>query len=78
STFTGQYSADLYDMDGNWVQEIGVLNENNGLPAGYTYQAPGLTFGPAAITAAPGTYLLAIEHNPSNSGWQLTGSSYHA
>lgn len=78
STFTGQYSADLYDMDGNWVQEIGVLNENNGLPAGYTYQSPGLTFGPAAITAAPGTYLLAIEHNPSNSGWQLTGSSYHA
>lgn len=77
-TFTGQYSADLFDMDGNWVQEIGVLNENNGLPAGYTYQAPGLTFGPAAITAPPGTYLLAVEHNPGGSGWQLTGSSYHA
>ncbi len=75
-TFTGQYSVDLFNLDGSWAQEIGVLNENNGLPSGYTYTSP-LTFGPAAVTVPPGTYLLAVEHNPSNNGWQLTGSSYH-
>jgi len=75
-TFLGQYGVALYNLDGSWVQDIGTVTESNGLPNGYTYLAPYLTFGPVAVTATPGTYLLAIEHNPNNTGWQLTGSSY--
>jgi hypothetical protein len=51
------------------------MNESNGLPSGYTYQSPFLTFNTASITVNPGTYLLAVQHNPNNTGWQLTGSS---
>lgn len=76
NTFFGQYGAGLYNLDGTWAQDIGLLNENNGLPSGYTYNPPYLTFGPVPVTVAPGTYLLAVQHNPGN-GWQLTGSSYH-
>jgi hypothetical protein len=77
STFYGQYGAGLYNLDGTWAQDVGVINETNGLPSGYTYNSP-FTLGPATVTVEPGTYLLAIQHNPSNSGWQLTGSSYYA
>lgn len=75
-TFFGQYGVGLFNLDGSWAQDIGVLNENNGLPYGYSYLAPYLTFGPVAVTVPPGTYLLAAQHNVENTGWQLTGSSY--
>jgi len=75
STFIGQYSVGLYNLDGTFAQYIGTKNENNGLPSGYTYQSPFLTFTSSSITVEPGTYLLATLHNPNNSGWQLTGSS---
>ncbi|HMN06104.1 MAG TPA: C10 family peptidase [Flavobacteriales bacterium] len=76
NTFIGQYGVGLYNLDGTWAQDIGVLTESQGLPSGYTYLSPYLTFGPATVTVPPGTYLLAVQHNPNNSGWQLTGSSY--
>lgn len=76
--FVGQYGMGLYNLDGTWAQDIGVLNETQGLPGGYTYLAPYLTFGPVPITVPPGTYLLAAQHNPNNTGWQLTGSSYYS
>lgn len=74
--FVGQYGVALYNLDGSWAQDVGLMNENNGLPPGYSYLAPYLTFGPVAVTVPPGTYLLAAQHNPNNTGWQLTGSSY--
>jgi hypothetical protein len=77
NTFIGQYDVSLYYLDGTFAQTIGTINENNGLPAGYTYKSPFLTFSTSSITANPGTYLLAVQHNPNNSGWQLTGSSYY-
>lgn len=76
ATFLGQYGVGLYNLDGTWAQDVGVLTENQGLPGGYTYLSPYLTFGPATVTVPPGTYLLAMQHNPNNTGWQLTGSSY--
>lgn len=76
-TFIGQYGVGLYNLDGTLAQSIGTMNENNGLPSGYTYQSPYLTFNSSSITVAPGTYLLAVQHNPNNTGWQLTGSSYY-
>lgn len=73
--FVGKYAVDLYNLDGSWAQAIGEYSETAGLEAGYTYSS-NLSFGPASITVAPGTYLLAMEHNPNDAGWQLTGSSY--
>jgi hypothetical protein len=65
----------LYNLDGTYVQTIGTINENNGLPPNYTYVSPFLTFS-NTITATPGTYLLAVQHKPSSSSnWQLTGST---
>ncbi|GAB3848491.1 hypothetical protein GCM10028822_11460 [Hymenobacter terrigena] len=74
-TFTGQYQVNLYNLDGSFVQTINTYNETTGLPAGYTYQAPYLTFSTTGITAAPGTYLLAVLHKPTAATtWQLTGT----
>lgn len=77
TTFIGKYGLGLYNLDGTLAQTIGIVNENTGLPAGYTYQSPYLTFSTTAVTADPGTYLLAVQYNPNNTGWQLTGSSLH-
>jgi len=75
NTFIGQYLVGLYNLDGSFAQTIGTIDENNGLQSGYTYKSPYLTFSTSSITVNPGTYLLAAQHNPNNSGWQLTGSS---
>ncbi|WP_201978393.1 thiol protease/hemagglutinin PrtT [Hymenobacter rubidus] len=75
STFTGQYMVGLYNLDGTFVQTINTYNETTGLPANYTYLAPYLTLSTTAVTAAPGTYLLAVLHKPTGSStWQLTGT----
>ncbi|HQV73979.1 MAG: thiol protease/hemagglutinin PrtT [Flavobacteriales bacterium] len=76
NNFVGQYGVALYNLDGSFAQEVGTLNETNGLPPGYSYLSPFLTFGPVPVTVPPGTYLVATQHNPSNTGWYLTGSSY--
>lgn len=77
NTFIGQYGVGLYNLDGTLAQTIGTINENNGLPSGYTYNSPYLTFSTTSVTVNPGTYLLAVQHKPNNSSWQLTGSSYY-
>ncbi len=77
STFYGTYSVDLYDLNGNWVEEIDQINEPNGLPGGYLYLDPFLTFSTTSIDADPGTYLLALTHQWSGGDWELTGSSYY-
>ncbi|MEC4050228.1 thiol protease/hemagglutinin PrtT [Flavobacterium sp. SUN046] len=77
TTFIGQYQMNLYNLDGSFVQTIYTYNENNGLPGGYTYNSPYLTFTSSAITASPGSYLLAVIHKSNtDSTWQLTGSNY--
>jgi hypothetical protein len=74
TTFIGNYAAALYDLDsGNVVQVIGSIAETNGLQAGYTYNSPYLTFNSSAITAAPGTYILAIMEQSSGGNWYLCG-----
>jgi hypothetical protein len=76
TTFTGQYMVNLYNLDGTFAQTIDSLNETNGLAAGYTYLTPFLSFNTQAITAAPGTYLLAVLHTPAGGTTQLSGSYY--
>jgi|LakMenE01Jun11ns_1017448.scaffolds.fasta_scaffold9934919_2 hypothetical protein len=78
TTYTGQYRVNLYNLDGTFVETISTLSENNGLPSTYVYKSPYLTFSTNAITAAPGTYLLAALHKPTGSSqFQLIGSSYY-
>ncbi len=75
TTFYGLFDVVLYNLDGTFAQTIGSYNESTGLPPNNTYLAPFLTFN-NAITASPGTYLLAVSHKPNNSpNWQLTGST---
>ncbi len=68
--FTGEYDIDLYNLDGTWVQSIGYYIETDGLPSNF-YRSLSLS---GVITAAPGTYLLAITHLPSNGALELTGA----
>lgn len=76
SNFYGDYAVNLYTLDGDFVQSLGTLTESNGLPPGYTYLSPYLTFS-GSVSASPGTYLLATVHRYSGSStWELTGSSY--
>jgi hypothetical protein len=73
--FYGDYSVDLYDLNGDWVENIGSLSETSGLQSGYVYTAPYLDFTTPSLKAAGGTYLLAMSHKPKNGNWQLTGST---
>jgi hypothetical protein len=78
STFYGVYQAALYDLNGMYVETIGTYNETTGLPSGYTYMPPYLTFSTSAITALPGTYILAIlELENGSSNWYLVGGQYY-
>ncbi len=76
STFTGQYAVELFTLNGDDVQTIDMMDETDGLPAGYTYLSPFLTFTTATLDVEPGSYLLAVLHKYTDGDWQLTGSSY--
>jgi len=74
ATFKGKYAVTLYNLDGTYAQNLAVINETSGLPAGYVYKNP-LSFSADTIKVAPGTYLLATVHLPEgSSSWQLTGT----
>lgn len=76
STFYGDYAVNLYDLDGSFVETINVITESGGLPSGYVYSHPYLTFTTPKLNADPGTYLLAVLFKPSfSSSWSLVGSS---
>jgi hypothetical protein len=77
STFIGDYSIDLYDLEGNWLEEIAVISETSGLESGFSYLSPYLTFSTSAITSPPGSYLLAVSFLPDGGDWTLAGSSYY-
>ena len=75
STFFGQYNVSLYTIDGEFVETIGEITEDSGLPSGFTYNFPYLTFSTDAITASPGTYLIALQHKETIGDWELSGST---
>ncbi len=74
STFYGTYDVSLFNLDGSFAFNIQDLSENNGLQPGYHYTG-GLTFSNTSLNVEPGTYLLAVTHQPSGGSWQLTGST---
>jgi hypothetical protein len=74
----GVYACALYDLEGNYVTTIGSLNENNGLPYGYSYLSPYLTFSTTNLAVDPGTYILAMLGEETGTGqYYLLGGSYY-
>ena len=75
-TFYGKFRVNLANSDGSWVQNIGVYECNEGLPANYHY-TNGLDFT-GTITAPPGTYLMELAYQYSgSSNWYYAGASYY-
>ncbi len=74
TSFSGSYDVSLYNLDGTHNCTIQTMSGMT-LPAGYTYTSPFLTFSTSAVTAAPGTYLMAVMYNPGP-GWYLCGTDY--
>lgn len=74
STFYGQFRISLQDANGNWMQNIAILDCTNGLQPNYHY-TNGLDFT-GLITVGPGTYLMSLAYKPSNSSsWYVAGAS---
>ncbi|PLX08480.1 MAG: hypothetical protein C0596_06380 [Marinilabiliales bacterium] len=79
TTYYGSYRANLYDLEGNFVQTIGTINETNGLPEGYIYSSPFITVSTPSVIATPGTYILTIEElQNGSSNWYLVGGQYYS
>ena len=73
-TFYGRFRINLANPDGSWVQNLGVIECNNGLSANYHY-TNGLDFT-GIITASPGTYLMELAYQESgSSSWYYAGAS---
>ncbi len=75
--WTGVYKASLYDLEGNFVTTIGTLNENQGLPPGYSYLSPFLTFSTSNLNVAPGSYILALTGQETGDQEYLLGGTYY-
>ena len=74
STFYGQFRISLQDANGNWMQNIAILDCTNGLQPNYHY-TNGLDFT-GLITVEPGTYLMSLAYKPSgSSSWYVAGAS---
>ena len=70
NTYYGKVRVNLSTLDGNWVQNIQIINAN-GLESGYYYSC---TFE-GEITAEPGTYHMELSYY--DNGWYYAGAYYH-
>jgi hypothetical protein len=76
STFTGIIEINLYDLDFNFVENLGTYTENVGLPTLNSYTNP-LSFTKSSVNANPGTYYIAVIYKYSNwNFWDLAGSFF--
>ncbi len=74
SQFSGIYDISLYDLKGKFVQQ--VESKTGQSLCSQCHYTNGLTFTTSAITAEPGTYLLALQHkSTSASNYSITGSN---
>jgi hypothetical protein len=73
STFTGEFSVDLFDMEGAYAFTVDTRTGAT-LDPGYFY--PEVAFSSGGVTVDPGTYLMALLHKPDGGDWTLSGSSY--
>ena len=75
STFIGSLDLSLYNLDGSFNSNIQTMTGLS-LASGFMFSSL-LTFSTSSITAAPGTYLLAVEFN-DGTGWYLCGADYYS
>jgi hypothetical protein len=75
TSFSGILDVSLYNFDGSFAYTIESKTINDLLPNYHFIN--GLTFSNSSLGAEPGTYLLAIQYQPSGGDWELTGSTYH-
>ncbi len=77
TTFTGDYTAALFNDQGTFIDYIQTFTGEN-LPAGYHYTG-GLTFTSAGIAGAtPGNYTIGIYSRPTGGGWTLVAAGSYA
>jgi hypothetical protein len=71
--FYGKFRVNLANLDGNWAQNIEILDCSDGLGAGYHY-TNGLDFtGP--ITVEPGSYYMELAYQRSDeTQWYYAGA----
>jgi hypothetical protein len=73
SNFSGWLSADLFDMEGNYVTTIEEIS-NVTMQAGYYYNVQFVTNG---LNVAPGTYYIAFFSSTNQQNWSLVyGQQY--
>ena len=72
TTFTGQFAAALYNLDGSFAQLLGTHTSTTGLKTGY-HNTNGITFHTNSVNVQSGSYLLLVEDSVSNGYWRLTG-----
>ncbi|MCD4732291.1 MAG: thiol protease/hemagglutinin PrtT [Bacteroidales bacterium] len=70
SNFSGEVSSDLYDSEGNYLEELAITTID--LSSGYYIED--LTFNCPAVNVEAGSYILAIWDLPSGGDWTLVGS----
>lgn len=73
SNFSGTFSIDLHDLEGNWIETLQELTGMS-LCSNCHYQN-GLTFSVSNLNIEPGSYLLAVWERPNGGDWDLVGST---
>lgn len=69
--YTGEFSMDLYTLEGEYLEELEVVNADLCANCHFTN---GLNFNSNGINVEPGTYLLATWNRPSGGSWQIVGT----
>ncbi len=72
STFTGEFAVDLYDLSGDFAEEVQTIKGAE-LEPGYYFDD--VEFTTTGLTVDPGTYLLALTYKADGGEWILSGSS---
>ncbi len=75
STFYGDFSVNLYNLDGSYAGTVQELTGGE-LAPGYFYDD--VQFATNGIDIPAGTYMLALLHLKNGSSWELSGSSYYS
>lgn len=71
SDYSGDFSVDLYTLEGDYVQELAMRTENLCANCHFTN---GLTFSSNGIDVEPGSYLIATWNRPAGGDWQIVAT----
>ncbi len=69
--YSGQFSVDLYTLDGEYIDELAIVDGDLCANCHYTN---GVTFSIDGVDVEPGTYLLATWNLPNGGNWQIVGN----